>query len=236
MTRRVTGLLVPMIALVAVLASGTWMVTQQRDGRWTSTGFGAGDGNYGRDGMMGGAGMMGGGGMSGSAGMMGGGFGWRDGDGRPVQDLTSARDRAETFAGTLESGLRVAEVMRFAENYYVELEEPDGTKATEVLVDPRTGAVQVEFGPAMMWNTRFGMMAARPGGAQLTAARAQAAAELWLRARDGLSVGPPEAFPGYFTLHTLRDDKIVGMLSVHAVTGAVWYHGWHGRFLEMSEG
>jgi hypothetical protein len=34
----------------------------------------------------------------------------------------------------------------------------------------------------------------------------------------------PEAFPGYYTLHTMRSDRIVGMLSVHATTGAVWYH------------
>jgi hypothetical protein len=27
-----------------------------------------------------------------------------------------------------------------------------------VLVDPQTGAVTLEYGPAMMWNTRYGMM------------------------------------------------------------------------------
>ena len=239
MTRRVKGLLVPLIALVAMLASGTWLVTQERDGQQISTGFGDRGGFYGRDGMRGGAGMRGGGGMGGGGmgggGMMGG-FGWQDGDGRPVRDLPDARDRAEGFAGTLGSGLRVGEVMRFTSNYYAELEEPDGTKAAEVLVDPRTGAVQLEFGPAMMWNTRFGMMAARPGsGTQLTAKQARTTGERWL-ARDGLTAGEPEAYPGYYTLHTLRDGRIDGMLSVHAVTGAVWYHGWHGRFLELSEG
>jgi hypothetical protein len=25
------------------------------------------------------------------------------------------------------------------------------------------------------------------------------------------------------------------MLSVHATTGAVWYHTWHGRFIAMQE-
>ena len=68
--------------------------------------------------------------------------------------------------------------MRFTNNYYAEIEESDGTKATEVLVDPRTGAVRPEFGLAMMWNTQFGMMAARPGsGPGLTAAQAGAAGE-----------------------------------------------------------
>jgi len=234
MTRRVSGLLVPIIALVAVLASGTWMVTQERDGRWMSAEAGDRGGLYGRDGTMGGA-MMGGGGMGGA--MMGGRFGWQAGDGRPVRDLADARARAERFAGTLAAGLRVGEVMRFANNYYAELEGPGRAKAAEVLVDPRTGAVQLEFGPAMMWNTRFGMMAARPGAStQLTGAQARSVAERWLRTRNGLTAGEPEAFPGYYTFHVLRDGRIDGMLSVHAVTGAVWYHGWHGEFLKMSEG
>ncbi len=32
-----------------------------------------------------------------------------------------------------------------------------------------------------------------------------------------------------------RQGKIAGMLSVHASSGAVWYHGWHGRFVAMAE-
>jgi len=27
----------------------------------------------------------------------------------------------------------------------------------------------------------------------------------------------------------------VGMLSVNASTGTVWYHWWHGRFVRMAE-
>ncbi|MGH2626533.1 MAG: hypothetical protein ACRDHY_07785, partial [Anaerolineales bacterium] len=44
-----------------------------------------------------------------------------------------------------------------------------------------------------------------------------------------------DVFPGYFTLHTLRDGDVVGMLSVNAYSGQVWYHTWHGDFVEMSE-
>jgi hypothetical protein len=39
------------------------------------------------------------------------------------------------------------------------------------------------------------------------------------------------AWPGYYTLDTSTDAKTNGMLSVNKVSGAVWYHGWHGRFL-----
>jgi hypothetical protein len=77
------------------------------------------------------------------------------GRGEPVESLAEARTQAERFAERLDLG--VGEVMQFSNNYYAELEE-DGRPATEVLVDPTTGAVWLEYGPAMMWNTRFGMM------------------------------------------------------------------------------
>lgn len=213
--RTANRLWMPLVALLAMLASGTWLVTQ-------NDGFGRGFGPWD------GAGMP----------MMGGyaGSGWLAGDGDPVDDLAEARDRAEEFAERLGPGLQVGEVMRFTNNYYAELEEPDGAKATEVLVDPSTGAGQLEFGPAMMWNTRYGMMARSGAPAQLSAEQAQDIAQEWADDRDGLTVADPEAFPGYYTMHTLQGGRIEGMLSVNAVTGAVWYHSWHGEFQEMSEG
>src|SRR6266511_3485490 len=113
----------------------------------------------------------------------------------------------------------------------------DGRGATEVLVDPAGGGVAIEYGPAMMWNTSYGMHAgAAPAAAQISAADAARLAGQWLREqRRGLSVGEAEEFPGYFTLHTMRDGKITGMMSVNAYTGAVWYHTWHGRYIAMSE-
>lgn len=88
------------------------------------------------------------------AGMMG--YAAASGSGEPVRDVAGARGQAERFASRLD--LRVAEVMQFSNGYYAELEEADGEAATEVLVDPQTGAVWPEFGPAMMWNIRYGMM------------------------------------------------------------------------------
>ena len=32
---------------------------------------------------------------------------------------------------------------------------------------------------------------------------------------------------------TLKDGKIVGMMSVDAVTGQAWCHTWHGAFIAM---
>jgi hypothetical protein len=184
------------------------------------------------------------------------------GSGEPVRDLPGAKRQAERFAERLD--LRVGEVMRFDNHYYAELTDEDGRAATEVLVDPGTGTVMLEPGPAMMWNTRYGMMSGMgmmvgPGGmmgaggmmgdpswtpaqargasaGEVTAAEARTIAERWLRdAEAGLSAGEPESFPGYFTLHAMRSGRVDGMLSVNASTGSVWYHSWHGRFIEMSE-
>ena len=86
----------------------------------------------------------------------------------------------------------------------------------------------------MMWNTRYGMMAGPGAPDRLSAKKAEQTAHDWAVQRD-LTVAEPEAFPGYYTLHTLRDGRIQGMVSVNAATGTVWYHSWHGRFMEMSE-
>jgi len=192
---------------------------------------GGGSGTTTGPGMMAGrVGMMGGG-----AGIMGGRFGLA-GDGRPVTSLTSARARAQAFADELGAGLRAGEVMQFSNGYYAEVLEADGSGATEVLVDQSTGAVSVEYGPGMMWNTRYGMHAA-PTAAGISAEQARADAQAWLDAqRTGLTAGDAEAFPGYFTLHTLKDGAVVGMMSVNASTGAAWYHTWHGTFIAMDAG
>lgn len=215
------GWWVPVIALVALLGSGSWLVAQQSPYSWGMGSSGGGNG------------MMGG---SGYEEMMGG-NGWFDGDAEPVQDLNQARERAAGYADFLQPGLVVGEVMRFENHYYADLQEADGSKVTEVLIDSRSGAVRPEMGPATMWNTRFGMVD-RDGGAEpaINAAQAQQIADRWLADRgEGLTSDDPVLFPGYYTLHTMRDGEITGMLSVHASTGNVWPHSWHGDFIEMSE-
>lgn len=107
-----------------------------------------------------------------------------------------------------------------------------------MLIDPGSGAVQIEPGPARMWNTRYGMMGRRSATAEIDAVEAQQIADRWLADQGGapaLTAGAADAFPGYYTLHTLRDGQVEGMLSVDATTGDVWYHSWHGGFVAMSE-
>jgi hypothetical protein len=287
MTRRHTAILLVVGALALLGASLAWATT-----RTPSTGH-----HYGY-----GPGMMG--------------YGYTTQKASPVSGIADARARAQTYADKL--GLRTGEVLRFQRNYYVQLVDTSGTPATEVLVDPATGAVGLEFGPAMMWNTRYGMMSGRLGAQMMSAeamrqmmgryggdysgmmgrgsagmmngngagmmggttpvpgthaqhhngqtpggmmgggsggmmggtttpaapstsgnvslARAHELTQTWLdRNEPGLKAEPGgDAFPGYFTLETLRDGRIAGMISVNASSGAVWPHWWHGNFVEAS--
>lgn len=244
-----------------------------------------------------------GGGSSGYGQMMGGRYVYRPANSAPVHTLVAARSDAQKFASRL--GLRVDEVLAFQRNFYAKLVDSKGIGATEVLIDSSTGVVSLEYGPAMMWNTRYGMssndssmmgsygasmmgrngsysgmMGAYRGGSMSTSgygaatmmrssgyrgtmggsgygammggygssstgsaapspvvtvslAGAHPLVQRWLDANEpGVKVETGgDAFPGYYTLETLKGGKITGMISVNATTGAVWPHWWHGAFI-----
>jgi hypothetical protein len=226
--------------------------------------------------------------------MMGRGYVYQPSKAEPVRTLAGARADAQKFADRL--GLNVDEVLQFKQNFYAKLVDGHGTGATEVLVDPQTGLVSIEYGPAMMWNARYGMgrggawmmgsygysMMRGYGGAMMgssgyssgyssgmmgssgyssgmmggngsgsgsigssptstgttvTIAAAHTLAQRWLDAHEPsmrVETGG-DAFPGYYTLETLRNGKITGMISVNRTTGAVWPHWWHGAFVAKLE-
>jgi hypothetical protein len=198
-------------------------------------------------GMMGGqgqgpnAGMMGSRGRGSSSGMMGSsmmgsmGMVWLPGDGVAVSSIPAARTRAASAAKA--AGLHPGEVMWFDNGFYVELKDSAGKPATEVIVDPRTGSVSTEPGPAMMWNTRFGMI--RTGGGRAGAVdstKARNIATSWLTAnRPGTTIKSLDAYPGYFTIDLQHNGVVSGMMSVNSSTGAAWYHTWHGAFIAMED-
>ncbi|MHB8187435.1 MAG: hypothetical protein ACYDDU_15455 [Dermatophilaceae bacterium] len=185
--------------------------------------------------MMGGPGQgtsMMGGSIMGSTGSMG--MTWLPGNGVAVSGIPAARTRATTAAAP--AGLRPGEVMWFDNGFYVELKDSAGLPATEVIVDPRTGAVSTEPGPAMMWNTRFGMRARGADTAAVDATKAREIATAWLAANQaGTTIGSIDAYPGYFTLDLQRGGTVSGMMSVNSSTGAVWYHTWHGAFIAKED-
>jgi hypothetical protein len=184
--------------------------------------------------------MMGGDGQRPGTGMMSGsmmgsvGASWLPGDGLAVSSIQAARARAASEAGA--AGLRPREVIWFDNGFYVELKDDAGQPATEVIVDPRTGAVTTEPGPAIMWNTRFGMNARGGGAGAVDTTKAGGIATSWLAANQaGTTIGGIDAYPGYFTLDLKRGGAVSGMMSVNSFTGAVWYHTWHGAFIAMED-
>ena len=168
--------------------------------------------------------------MMGSMGMV-----WLPGDGVAVSSIPAARARAASAARA--AGLHPGEVMWFDNGFYVELKDSTGKPATEVIVDSPTGTVSTEPGPAMMWNTRFGMMRADGSSAAAAdSAKARFIATSWLAAnRPGTTIKSIDAYPGYFTLDLQHNGVVSGMMSVNSSTGAVWYHTWHGTFFAMED-
>jgi hypothetical protein len=177
------------------------------------------------------------------------------------QELSALHDQLQTWLVDHRfAGFSVAEVMAFTKNDYAAVSDKQGKPAFELLTWPTLGWV-MEEPASMMWNTSYGMfgkLGASSGGifgpmgmmgsgmmggagywygdgAGKVSSVAQAAkvANSWLaefRAGEKAEMDG-RTFPGYFTLDTVRNGKTVGMLSVNASTGAVWYHGWHGMFL-----
>jgi hypothetical protein len=155
-----------------------------------------------------------------------------------------------------EDNLELGEIMIFDNHAYAQIiNESTGTGTFEVLVDPVTKNVFLEPGPNMMWNTEYGMMGngvtgmgrgSMMGGGRfgyapdaesdVTADEAVNLAQAYLNAHlPGATADEhADAFPGYYTLHTLQDGEVTGMLSVNAATGQVFLHHWHGEFIEMA--
>jgi len=144
--------------------------------------------------------------------------------------------------------LEIAEVMQFDNHFYAQaIESETGIHAFEILIDPFTAEVYPEPGPNMMWNTKYGMMGNRGmmGGFRnisgndmsVSPERARELAQAKLDSLlPGTTVGEEvDVFYGYYTIHTLRDGEVVGMLSINGYTGQVWLHTWHGDFINMTD-
>jgi hypothetical protein len=157
----------------------------------------------------------------------------------------------DTAAGYPGGGLEADEVIGFSQNYYAAIRETDSRiGAFEVLIDRSSGRVTREPGPDMMWNTKYsvrgavmndgGMMGGsilRPSKTMtVTAQRAQEIAQRWLDSnRTGSTTKPPDSFYGFYTVDFESSGRLAGMLSVNGYTGQVWYHSWHGGFIQLRE-
>jgi hypothetical protein len=165
---------------------------------------------------------------------------------RQVLSIGQAVQRVQRYAARYGNpNLVVDEVLEFQRNFYAVVKDTTtGHGAFEVLVNKWTGAVFPEYGPAMMWNTRYGMMTGGMGGMMgyqqsrgpmtVSPEHARQIAQHWLdQHRPGSTTETPDQFPGYYTIHFHKDGKIAGMLSVNGYSGRVWYHNWHGSFIRV---
>lgn len=149
-------------------------------------------------------------------------------------------------------GLALDEVEAYTQNFYGQFKEAStGKGAVQVLVDRYTGRAMPEMGPNVMWNAKYGkammqgmmsgsgMMGSVPGtppASAISEAQAKQSATQFLAGYlPGSRVGDGDAFYGYYHFDVLRGIRQVGMLSVNAQSGQVWYHAWHGEFLEKRE-
>ena len=196
------------------------------------------------------------GGWNNSGGMMGDfNFGGQNINTTPLS-IEKTNDLLEDYIAINHfENLEIGEIMIFSNHAYAQLIESDtGIGAMEVLIDPESGNVYPEYGPNMMWNLKNG---SQHGGMYRTGMMGsnfyfdgepdrpmtvseEEAVEL---AQDYLDSGNSglvadehaDSFYGYYTIHTLKDGQVVGMLSVNGFSGDVFIHTWHGDFVEMSD-
>jgi hypothetical protein len=180
--------------------------------------------------------------------MMGSVFGGGGGDIGMDRAVTIAQNVAASYPN---GGLAADEVIEFSNNYYASIREKNTQiGAFEILIDRTTGNVVREPGPDMMWNTKYspmsgGMMSggmmggfgfSSSGPMTVTAQQAQDIAQRWLDAnQSGTTAKPADPFYGYYTVDFQKDGALVGMLSVNGRTGQVWYHTWHGSFIQLRD-
>ncbi len=166
-------------------------------------------------------------------------------------DLERAEGIAERHLDSLnDPDLAIGEIMEFEYNHYVVYyERSTGIGAFEMLIDKESGRISPEYGPNMMWNIKYGhggMMGGPggmmggftqpPSGETIGEEEAIEIAQAFLdEVYPGSEADDPHSFYGYYTIHTTRDGEIFGMLSVNQYSGAVWYHNWHGAYIQSLE-
>ncbi len=176
--------------------------------------------------------------------------GWGNGAGYPTSGttatpltITQAADIAKTYVASLNNlDLTIKEIEEYANNFYVPVtEKSKGNGAFELLVNKYSGIVTPEPGPNMMWNTQYTFGAGfcnwlrgtTTATSTVTVEQAKTSAQQYLTSYlSGTTVGDVATFSGHYTIEVLQNGTPYGMLSVNSFTGQVWYHSWHGAFLQ----
>ena len=114
----------------------------------------------------------------------------------------------------------------------------------------QVGYMMPEPGPNMMWNTKYspmasGMMGFKYGNnynyqsaSAMTVSEDQAMqyAQTYLDSHfSNAKTEMATEFYGYYTFDFTVNGQVTGMLSVNGNTGQVWYHSWHGAYVQEVE-
>ncbi len=158
--------------------------------------------------------------------------------------IVNAKTIAQNYVNSIGNpDLKVKQVEEYANNFYIQVNESStGKGAFELLINKQTGSIYPEMGPNMMWNTKYGMMRSGILGGiygtpaatlPVTLTQATSDAQTYLNTYViGATTGDVTAFYGYYTIEILNGGTTYGMLSVNGYTGQVWFHTWHGTFIQ----
>lgn len=156
-----------------------------------------------------------------------------------------------------QEDLVILDIIMFEDDdyYFSVIEEDTGRGGFDFLVDPFTGRVYPMFGPNMTWNLKYGMH--RSGGMigrgrmrhwngdyetfendnEISVDEAYNYGIDYIKSYDDFTLSSESIeFYGYYTFHVIKDDLIVGLLSVNGYTGDVWYHEWQSKVIEVITG
>ncbi|MCJ7730817.1 hypothetical protein MUP51_00735 [Candidatus Bathyarchaeota archaeon] len=166
-------------------------------------------------------------------------------------DINGAEDVSNEYLGNInDPDIAIDEIMEFQYNYYViYYEKSTGAGAFEMLIDKQSGQIFPEYGPNMMWNLKYGSGGMMGGGSMMGGGGPVVTAHIVMDESTAMGIAQdfldatypgsvaedPHPFYGYYTIHTTRNGEVSGMLSVNQYTGSVWYHNWHGKFIQSVE-
>jgi len=152
--------------------------------------------------------------------------------------------------------LAVKKVEEYTQNFYVKVyERSTGLGAFELIIDKYNGNIYTESGASSVWNTKYGSSYGYgPGGMEgeggmmggwgwspgtpttamaVTLNQVVANAQQYLNGYyPGTTAGYITTFYGYYSVQVLLSGKTYGVLSINGYTGQVWYHTWHGTFIQ----
>lgn len=185
-------------------------------------------------------------------GMMGS-YNWnnnQDFDSSELLSIDDLKENVEKYLKNYEGKFEIDDIFVYSNSdyYFSIIEEETGRGAMELLVNPVTGYVYPEYGPNMMWNTKYGMHGSSGYGGMmgnffinndgeeiLTEQEALENANAYLEELNANLVAEEEGhvFYGYYTFHVNDGETLKGMMSVNSSTGDVWYHNWHGLLTEV---